>query len=128
MINFTGAHTDPSFWGEDAWEWRPERWIVQKDGLPGIENEELMQPPRGAFFPWASGPRICPGRKFSQVEFVAVMARLMRDHHIKIAPLKGESRQRLQKRVRDTVADSSVTLTLSINKKERVKFQWEKDS
>lgn len=29
------------------------------------------------FQPWVSGPRTCPGKKFSQVEFVAVMATMI---------------------------------------------------
>jgi cytochrome P450 len=40
------------------------------------------------FVPWASGPRICPGMKFAQVEFTAVLGTVLK--RVWIAPsLKG---------------------------------------
>lgn len=30
------------------------------------------------FAPWASGPRICPGMKFAQVEFTAVLGTVLK--------------------------------------------------
>ena len=42
-----------------------------------------MQPAiPGAFIGWSTGPRICPGKKFSQAEFVAVIATLLRHYRI----------------------------------------------
>lgn len=58
---------------------------------------------------------------------MAVMARILRDHQVKVATLRGETGEGLRERVRGTLEDSSVTLTLSINDKKRVKFLWERD-
>ena len=33
-------------------------------------------PDEALYMPWLHGPRVCPGKKLSQVEFVAVMARV----------------------------------------------------
>jgi hypothetical protein len=38
--------------------------------------KEIIQPPLGMYNPWTAGPQVCPGKKFSQVEFVAIIARL----------------------------------------------------
>ncbi|CAG8951431.1 hypothetical protein HYFRA_00007347 [Hymenoscyphus fraxineus] len=146
MINFSCAHTDTNYWGqtsnsnpkspsssEDAWTFRPSRWITHPNHTthttnpPTPFNEDLLIPPRGTYYPWASGPRICPGRKFSQVEFVAVIARLFRGHHLKVAALPGESDAMVRERTRAVLADSSVKLTLSMNDSTRVRFIWVED-
>jgi cytochrome P450 len=48
-------------------KWDPKRWISP--------SGELIH--ASSFFPWGSGPRICPGMKFSQVEFCAVLVGLV---------------------------------------------------
>ncbi|CAG8984109.1 hypothetical protein HYALB_00006210 [Hymenoscyphus albidus] len=136
MINFSCAHTDTNYWGqtpnspssfEDAWTFRPSRWLIPTTSPSTPFNEDLLVPPRGTYFPWASGPRICPGRKFSQVEFVAVIARLFRKHHLKVAALPGKSDKMVRERTRRVLADSSVKLTLSMNDSTRVRFIWVED-
>lgn len=81
--NFYALHTDPRWWGSGNMEWSPKRWIT-KDNESGLEA--IASPPAGgAFLAWSSGPRICPGKKFSQVEFVAVIASLL--HKFRLEPL-----------------------------------------
>jgi len=43
-------HRDPELWGDDAEEFRPERWNKLKAGYNMTA--------------FGAGPRICPGRKF----------------------------------------------------------------
>ena len=77
-VNNHALQLDPSVWGDDAEHWRPERWIhSDKHG-----KEELIEPRKGSFLPWADGPRNCPGMKFSQVEFVAVIATLFEQNMV----------------------------------------------
>lgn len=64
-IDVTALNTLPEYWGSDSLVWRPDRWIETDSG-----SEQLYQPPPGVFLAWASGPRVCPGKKFAQVEFV----------------------------------------------------------
>ncbi|KAF2025334.1 hypothetical protein EK21DRAFT_15519, partial [Setomelanomma holmii] len=52
---------------------------------------EVLSVPESAFFaPWGLGPRVCPGKKFRQVEFVAVLARILAEWRVEIVRNKGE--------------------------------------
>ncbi|KIW18639.1 hypothetical protein PV08_02928 [Exophiala spinifera] len=79
--NFFGIHTDPRHWGATSLEWKPERWIV-KDPETGVES--IRTPTGGTFLGWSYGPRVCPGKKFSQVEFAAVLVTLL--HRFRLKP------------------------------------------
>ncbi|KAI1478506.1 hypothetical protein K445DRAFT_320938 [Daldinia sp. EC12] len=57
-------HRRKEFFGEDAEEFRPERW---ENLRPGWE-----------FLPFNGGPRICPGQKFALTEASYTIARLLR--------------------------------------------------
>jgi len=46
-INVPAVHTLPSYWGADAGEWKPSRWID--------ENGELIQHPSRYFIVWGDG-------------------------------------------------------------------------
>jgi cytochrome P450 len=92
---------------------------------PDLSTEELYQPPVGVFLPWAGGPRVCPGKKFAQVEFIAVIARLFRRHQVKPLLEPGETVQDAKKRVLENVEDSDVVITLQMKHPERVKLVWE---
>ncbi|KAK4235018.1 hypothetical protein C8A03DRAFT_37146 [Achaetomium macrosporum] len=67
----------------DALAWPPSRWI--QEGAKSGE-EELVVIERGAFLGWSEGARDCPGKKFSQVEFVATMAAEFRDRCVNPPP------------------------------------------
>ncbi|KAK0124571.1 hypothetical protein ONS95_009520 [Cadophora gregata] len=125
LVNVTALNTCSDYWGPDALTWRPDRWIETKGNSTGIQDEGIMQPPKGRFIPWASGPRVCPGKKFAQVEFVAVMARLFRKHRAGVVVEDGELEGEVKRRVFDTVEDSKLGMTLRMNHPERVKLVWE---
>jgi cytochrome P450/NADPH-cytochrome P450 reductase len=55
MVGIMALHYDKKIWGEDATEFRPERW-------------ENGPPHKYAFLPFASGPRACTGREFTLIE------------------------------------------------------------
>ncbi|KAH8805295.1 cytochrome P450, family 5, subfamily A [Xylogone sp. PMI_703] len=122
VINCAALHTNPEYWGPDALEFRPGRFI--KLNGTGIGDEQLLQPPPGNFVPWASGPRVCPGKKFAQVEFVAVIARLFMKHRVEAKPMTGETGEMTVERVKDCLLDSSITITLSMRHPERVPLVW----
>jgi cytochrome P450 len=91
----------------------------------GLREEELISPPSGTFLPWISGPRVCPGKKFAQVEFVAVLSSLFRKHRARPLVLEGETAEDANNRVRREVDDSSLKVTLSINHPEKFDLIWE---
>ncbi|OAG34763.1 hypothetical protein AYO21_11064 [Fonsecaea monophora] len=87
-INLYAVHSDPRWWGGDSLKWNPRRWIVT-DPATGVES--LAHPPPGAaFVPWSVGPRVCPGKKFSQVEFVAVISTLLSKCRLKPLIMEGK--------------------------------------
>jgi cytochrome P450 len=124
--SYAAVQTDPRYWGPDALEWRPSRWIRQGRARPG--DEELIAIERGTFLGWSEGARDCPGKKFSQVEFVATMAALFRDWRVTPAPLhSGESREEAQKRVLDLIEhDSAPVLLLQMLHPEKAPLVWSK--
>ncbi|CAG7555763.1 unnamed protein product [Fusarium equiseti] len=77
-VNLAGLHTSSASWGDNSLEWLPSRWIARDE----TEGEKMAPMPTGAFLPWAAGPRVCPGKKFSQVEFVAVLVCLLKEYTV----------------------------------------------
>lgn len=69
------AHRDPR-WYEDPEAFRPERWA---DGLA----ERL---PRGAFFPFGLGPRMCLGASFAEQMVRLVLALVIRRFRLEPHP------------------------------------------
>lgn len=116
-----GVQTDPRYW-EDPYEWRPSRWIREKPGGKG-SNEEFIAPRKGTFFPWSDGPQICAGKKFSQVEGVAVLAQLFCIHCLRVEQRVGETEAEARKRVRDCADDVNYDLMLRMNYSDRVRLK-----
>ncbi|HZB49868.1 MAG TPA: cytochrome P450 [Mycobacteriales bacterium] len=67
------THRDPRWW-PDATAYRPERWIAD-----GAFDEAAPGQPRGAYFPFGMGRRVCVGESFAWTEAVLVLAALARD-------------------------------------------------
>ncbi|KXT14451.1 hypothetical protein AC579_4801 [Pseudocercospora musae] len=122
-INIVAIHQDPSVWrnlnllpsttspssDSDEKIFRPSRWVHPETG-------EMFRPPPGYFIPWSSGPRICPGQKMAQVEFVSIFLVLFRRCVIEAVGLENEGRQeeveeRLDKKLRESIS----ILTLQMN-------------
>jgi len=115
-------HTHPRHWGSDSLEWLPQRWITSSEN---IESETLFQPPKGTFFAWSEGLRSCPGKKFAQVEFVAVMVGLFRSNIAQPVPHPGESVVGARRRVLEVVKDSNVELLLRMRRPESVTVRFQ---
>lgn len=134
-VNTIALQTDPAVWQDlnltdadraaasdnggdkqgDEHVFRPSRWIN-----PSGSATPLYQPPKGAYLPWSAGPRVCPGQKMAQVEFVGVMATLFAQHRMEIvrkeAPGGGiESDQALEERLDGIMENSTPKLTLEMD-------------
>ena len=98
-------------------DFKPSRWI---DG-----SGQLIVPPKGTFLPWSGGPRVCPGMKMSQVEFVATLATLFRYAHVEPLPTLGLYRlDDLQQRLRQILRESVPKLTLTVQDAKAVQLRW----
>lgn len=92
----------------DLEEFKPERWLLDdnKDGaatvMPGDDEKSaetddlgvntaadtsaaLYKPPRGAYIPFSEGYRSCLGRRFAQVEILAVIAVIFSQYSVELA-------------------------------------------
>ncbi|KAI9148023.1 Phomenoic acid biosynthesis cluster cytochrome P450 monooxygenase [Paramyrothecium foliicola] len=126
--SYSSTQTDPKHWGANSLEWRPSRFIKRPEGVLGADvlyGEEFLTPDRGIFLPWSGGARDCIGRKFSQVEFVAVMASLFRDWRVSPVLMGGETTETAQKRILNQIEfDSSPVLLLQMRNPERSPLVW----
>jgi cytochrome P450 len=122
------AHTYPREWGNDSLEWRPQRWIINQLGSNDLETEAIMTPTPGTYFPWSQGIRICPGKKFIQVEFVAIMAALFYEHRSEPVPLAGESPKEAEARALKVADDTCQGLLHHMRRPEAVSIRWSKKS
>lgn len=119
-----GVQTDLRYW-EDPFEWKPSRWIKVPTGS---EGEQLLTPRKGTFFPWSDGMQICVGKKFSQVEGVAVLAQLFCNHELRLERETGETEGQARRRARECVNDVNYDLLLRMNHPERVRVECVKMS
>jgi cytochrome P450 len=72
MLNTWSVHVSPYHFPNEPGKWDPMRWFVKSE-----DGKETLLHHQG-FYPWGAGPRICPGMKFSQVEFCAVLVGVLR--------------------------------------------------
>ncbi|KAB5582873.1 cytochrome P450 monooxygenase-like protein [Coniochaeta sp. 2T2.1] len=121
-LNINAIHTHPQFWGADALEWRPQRWIKTNDN----GNEELIVPEKGLFTPWSDGLRVCPGKKFGQVEHLSLMASVFRDHAVEAAAEGDETVAQTKDRIMGVVKDSGMTLNVAMYHPEKAKLVWKR--
>ncbi|KAK8079413.1 hypothetical protein PG997_007231 [Apiospora hydei] len=123
LVAYAAVHTHPDYWGPDALEWRPARWIKRS----GAAEEELITPRRGTYVGWSEGERNCPGKKFSQVEFAATMAALFRDYRVDPTQRPGESADNARRRIMHQLEiDSAQVLLLQMLHPERAALRWRK--
>ena len=69
-------HRHPLYWGDDALEFRPERWLEQK--FPASHPF--------AYIPFSDGERVCIGKRFAEFETKLILANLFRKFHFQLAP------------------------------------------
>lgn len=118
-LHLYSIHLSKKYWGADAEAWRPSRFI---------KDDELVVPsPAGTFLPWVNGPRVCPGKKFAQVEFVATLAMCLRRNRIATVAEAGETKEQTRQRVLAVAQDSEmgVNPVVKMIHPEKVRFTWE---
>lgn len=127
LPSYGAVQTDPRIWGDDSLEFKPSRWIVAKEDKSAPGDEEFLNYKRGSFLGWSEGTRDCPGRKFSQMEFVATMAVLFSKHRVEPVGQPSETAVQAWKRVNDLIKhDSGPVLLLQMLHPERAPLVWKK--
>ncbi|PIL34527.1 cytochrome P450 [Ganoderma sinense ZZ0214-1] len=74
IVHYQASNTNPAVWGEDADEWKPERWLAP---LPGSVEEARIPGMYSNLMTFAAGSRSCIGFKFSELEMKVVLAVLL---------------------------------------------------
>ncbi|KAF2227488.1 cytochrome P450 [Elsinoe ampelina] len=114
---FLALHLEPTT--QDEYLFRPARWIVQSSTEAG-ETEQLFKPPQGHFLPFSTGPRVCPGYKMAQVEFVSVMLTLLRRFKVeavkRVINGKEETQEEAAQRLWEMMHDLRQGLTIGIKR------------
>ncbi|KZT73355.1 cytochrome P450 [Daedalea quercina L-15889] len=76
LVGFLGCNTSTAIWGEDAHEWKPERWL---SSLPSAVTDAHIPGVYSNLMTFLAGKRACIGFKFSEMEMKVVLAVLVSD-------------------------------------------------
>ncbi|RDX41924.1 cytochrome P450 [Lentinus brumalis] len=74
VVDLQASNRNPALWGQDAYEWKPERWLaplpegLENANIPGVYSHLMT------FF---GGQRSCLGFKFSQLEMKVLLSVLL---------------------------------------------------
>jgi cytochrome P450 len=80
MISQWVMHRNGKYF-DNAEVFQPERWLIEVDGR-SLEK----QLPRGVYFPFGDGPRICIGKGFALMEAVLILASLAQRYRFELVP------------------------------------------
>lgn len=115
-VSISALNHARSTWGDDARQFRPSRWLTPEG--------KMTTPARGTFLVWSGGPRVCPGQKMAQVEFVTVFSTLFSRLSVEPAPTANTTIQQARINLLDLMEDSTTRLTLQINEPDKFVLRW----
>ncbi|KAK3058249.1 hypothetical protein LTR09_001327 [Extremus antarcticus] len=166
-LDTVALHRNPKYWPhtsrEDLCEFRPERWLLDSsksntntDDNTYAEEEDLdfdgpdkrpdtaaslFRPPKSAYVPFSEGHRSCLGRRFAQVEILAVLAVIfktwsveldvsdfMSDEEVETASeeQKREAWNKADARARDLLRNGMMTIITIQMRKDKVPMRFVK--
>ncbi|CDO68425.1 hypothetical protein BN946_scf184707.g6 [Trametes cinnabarina] len=74
LLNLQASNCDPVLWGEDALQWKPERWL---EPLPTALEDARIPGVYSNLMTFSGGSRSCIGFKFSQLEMKVLLSLLI---------------------------------------------------
>ncbi|KAJ3553546.1 hypothetical protein NM688_g3552 [Phlebia brevispora] len=74
IVAIRSCNRNKRIWGEDAWEWKPERWL---GSVPSAVKEARVPGIYANLMTFLGGGHSCIGFKFSQLEMKVVLAVLI---------------------------------------------------
>jgi cytochrome P450 len=78
VISIIAANHNQAVWGEDASEWKPERWLKSSQGItPGDKDAVKYSGVYSSMMTFLAGNRSCIGFKFAEMEIKDVLATLL---------------------------------------------------
>ncbi|KAF2200169.1 cytochrome P450 monooxygenase-like protein [Delitschia confertaspora ATCC 74209] len=128
-------NTHPCYWGCNSMSWNPKQFISMSGSTSApstspFESEILAPDTSEHFMPWAWGQRVCPGKRFSQAELVAVLAVLFRDWRVEVVPEEVETKDQANERAWNTslIVDHEGHMLHEMVNPETVGLRWVKRS
>ena len=118
--SYSALHTHPRHWGDNSLDWEPFRWINYSardstDVNDILALKSFFEFPN-PFIVWPWGARVCPGRKFSEVEFVGVLVGLFRPHRTHPVWFAGEDDAAARAKLRAHIqTDTGMKLLLQLS-------------
>ncbi|KAK8131994.1 cytochrome P450 monooxygenase [Apiospora kogelbergensis] len=127
MVNLSlnGLHFNPKYWGRSPSVYRPQNWDARKTGGPGAADHAVRQHPDpggGRVRALQRGARACLGKRFSQVEFAAVMAVIFREYRVELVRGDGKTWEQARQETAETLESCLSYLTLSLQKRVPLRF------
>ncbi|KAG2036047.1 cytochrome P450 [Suillus americanus] len=78
VISIIAANHNQAVWGEDASEWKPDRWLKSSQGAtPGDKDAVKYSGVYSSMMTFLAGNRSCIGFKFAEMEIKDVLATLL---------------------------------------------------
>eukprot|EP01080_Neovahlkampfia_damariscottae_P000868 gene868-9117_t len=71
-LSFTSCAINQEIWGKDSEEFKPERFF----------DLDLKDMKFGTFTPFSAGPRVCVGKRFSEMEMILILTKSMMRYKI----------------------------------------------
>jgi len=80
-------HRHPKYWGDDANDFKPERWMAPTDNNNNSGGSGSGIDTKGfTFLPFGAGGRSCIGYRFATIEARLIMAHIIRSLRVEMAP------------------------------------------
>ncbi|KAG9186259.1 hypothetical protein G6011_02815 [Alternaria panax] len=134
MLNAWASQTSSANFS-DPLTWNPKRWIqphhpdTTRTSLSKVlAAEELKHPTSGSgFLAWGTGPRICPGMKFSQVEFCGVLSNTLKSVRVESVCGDDENAETTRQKIVFVLEDSCADpLLLHVRQPEKLELRISK--